>query len=612
MTERVTHLFNRIAPPLSRRTRHEPPADAPALWLARDRVDGATRAARRLFGSAVSPGAPLSVLMRALAHDDAQFERAVHRLVRHGEPFRRRARLQDDRVYDVEGAPVGAVCVVMLRDVHEEAQALDRAQAAQRRAEAEATMLRAALDATPTPVWRESENGALLWSNAAAQALDRVDPDARAAARAHARRPSNGEDASAGFLVLGASGGPSGDEAGRDIAAGGSLGAGDRGAARPNGPVGRGAGDDARRYLEALTQVLANLRVGLAIYDGDRRLILSNPAMAEIFGADPDWLAGGPGLRETLDRLREARRLPEQADYPAWRATLFTLFDDPGRARYEDVWELPDGRGIHVVARPHPLGGVAFMFEDFTESMALQRWRSTAVEVRRATLDMLDEGVVVFGPDGRTRIANPACRRIWGLDEAAQAQDETGPPGHVADFAAACAAAVGGADALWARIRAAVSEGAGRASWSGRVDLADGRILEARVAPMPDGSTLAAFTDITASARVAAALRERADALEASATMRDALVDQLSHRLRTPLNALFGFAQMLRSGRAGALSGQQGAYVENIENAARLMLEGVEHLADLISTEVAPGRPQSARDGAPPEAASQDRASAGS
>ncbi|PKQ05305.1 MAG: hypothetical protein CVT71_01980, partial [Alphaproteobacteria bacterium HGW-Alphaproteobacteria-10] len=259
-------------------------------------------------------------------------------------------------------------------------------------------------------------------------------------------------------------------------------------------------------------------------------------------------------------------------------AQLFTLFDDASRASYEERWELPDGRSIHVVGRPHSLGGIAFIFEDVTEAIAMQRWRSTAVEVRRATLDALADGVVVLGPDGQTRMANPAFIALWRLG--ARFDDA---PRHVSDIAASCRALIGD-DPLWDRIREAVSGVAGRAPWSGRVRLATGRALMARIAPMPDGSTLAVFSDVTDSERIAEALRERAETLESAGDMRNALLDQISHRLRTPLNAIMGFAELLLENRVGALTAAQRSYLENIREASDGLLEGVESLADVVST----------------------------
>jgi PAS domain-containing protein len=243
-----------------------------------------------------------------------------------------------------------------------------------------------------------------------------------------------------------------------------------------------------RRFIETVSDTFANLRVGLAIYGPDRRLTLSNPALADLFHADPRWLAARPTLRETLDRLREARQLPEQADYPAWRAALFTLFDNPGRASYQDRWEMPDGRAIQVTGRPHPHGGIAFVFEDVTAAMALQRDAAIMREMQRTALELVSDGVALFGLDGRTRLSNAAFHAMWRLPR------REGAPMHVSEVAAACAS-LAGPDGVWERIRAGVAGGEGRAPWSQRLGLADGRLLDVRVAPMRDGSTLTAFTE---------------------------------------------------------------------------------------------------------------------
>ena len=82
----------------------------------------------------------------------------------------------------------------------------------------------------------------------------------------------------------------------------------------------------------------------------------------------------------------------------------------------EHWWHLPDGRTLRVIANPQPKGGVTWMFENLTERIDLESRYNAAVRVQGETLDNLAEGVVVFGPDGRVRLDNPAFSRLWGLD----------------------------------------------------------------------------------------------------------------------------------------------------------------------------------------------------
>ncbi len=89
---------------------------------------------------------------------------------------------------------------------------------------------------------------------------------------------------------------------------------------------------------------------------------------------------------------------------------------------------------MRVVAQPHPFGGLTFLYEDVTEQIALESSYNTLIKVQSATLDTLQEGVAVFGPDGKLKLSNAAFARIWDLSE----RDLTGEP-HVRKIAAACA-----------------------------------------------------------------------------------------------------------------------------------------------------------------------------
>ena len=121
------------------------------------------------------------------------------------------------------------------------------------------------------------------------------------------------------------------------------------------------------RFVRTMTETFAHLNVGLAIFDRNQTLALFNPALVEMWQTDPAWLARQPDLREIIDRLRASRRIPEMPDFHTWRLQLTNLFDDTESADYEELWHLADGSDIRVLARPHPHGSLAFVFEDVEE-----------------------------------------------------------------------------------------------------------------------------------------------------------------------------------------------------------------------------------------------------
>lgn len=80
-------------------------------------------------------------------------------------------------------------------------------------------------------------------------------------------------------------------------------------------------------------------------------------------------------------------------------------------------------------------------------------------------------------------------------------------------------------------------------------------------------------TDITDRVRMEHATREN-DA-------KSRLMAMMNHEVRTPLNSVLGFAELLSSGRGGELSEKQARYVSNIEAAGRHLLSLVNDSLDL-------------------------------
>jgi len=135
-----------------------------------------------------------------------------------------------------------------------------------------------------------------------------------------------------------------------------------------------------------------------------------------MWGIAEDWLGAQPSFEEILERLREVRRLPEAADFQAFKCQQLELFTNVIRPQQE-LLHLPDGRTLLLSISPHPFGGLTFVYEDVSDRLALERSCKTLTKVRRATLDHLFEGIAVYGSDSRLKLHNPAYLALWDLSE---------------------------------------------------------------------------------------------------------------------------------------------------------------------------------------------------
>ncbi|MEM7744679.1 MAG: PAS-domain containing protein [Pseudomonadota bacterium] len=243
------------------------------------------------------------------------------------------------------------------------------------------------------------------------------------------------------------------------------------------------------RFVQTMTETFAHLTVGLAIFDRNQTLALFNPALVQMWQVEPAWLARRPSLRDIIDELRATRRLPESQDFHKWRARLLGLFENTEAADYEDLWHLADGSNIRVLARPHPHGSLAFIFDDVTERVRLEQRYRHSIDLRRATLDRLTEGIAVFGPNGLLQFVNQAFHEIWGTDS-----DTAYAAMHARQLVSLCGSLCV-SEGVWQRMHRFITGEEGRRTWEAPLEMGSGRVLRVRVAPLPDGSTMAVFSD---------------------------------------------------------------------------------------------------------------------
>lgn len=335
---------------------------------------------------------------------------------------------------------------------------------------------------------------------------------------------------------------------------------------------------DSENNQAAMRDLLEQLRSAVSIFNADQTLAFYNSSFSELWGLEEGWLNTRPKLGDLMEKLRETRRLPEQADFKSFKKSWIDMFTTL-IGSHDEMLYLPDGSAFRMLVVPHKLGGLMMTFEDVTSRLELESSYNTLIAVQKETLDNLAESVAVYGGDGRLKLWNPAFSTLWAFDP----ETLSGEP-HITRITEKMAGFFA-ADA-WPQIKETmVSLGLDRASHEGRFGRKDDLLINYATVPLPDGGVLITYTDVTDTVRVENALREKNIALEAAEQLKLDFLANVSYQLRTPLNAIMGFNEMLDQEFFGSLNTKQKEYTHDINAASERLLNLINDVLDLSTIE---------------------------
>ncbi len=415
-------------------------------------------------------------------------EAALIDLTGSGLTFRQTIALNDETYFLVEGRPVQGVCEVTFLDITQSHREKLNLEAKLAVAQQELVHTRKVLDEVPALSWIEGPNGELIWSNPAYNSV--CVPDEEADQPPYRFRPDDlrrlpvGEETrlavfdenevktwygvtktllemdQALFVAVAAS---------KIVDAEQTL----------------------HRFICTLTETFAHIPIGLAVFDADRSLSMFNPALSELLSIDPAWLAARPDFIGFLERLREQRKMPEARDFVAWREKINAIARSAKDGDFCEDWDLPGGQTLRVTGSPHPKGAMALLFEDVSIAKSLEQKFRGQIDLSETILATLSEGVAVFDTAGGLVFSNPSFETIWGFDPKSVAD---APTIHDVKLAFDTRSS---AQSLFTKALDFVTHTGQRTSWRAQFDTIDGRTILGQFAPLPDGSSLMAFLDVT-------------------------------------------------------------------------------------------------------------------
>ncbi|HEY8381185.1 MAG TPA: PAS-domain containing protein [Microvirga sp.] len=322
---------------------------------------------------------------------------------------------------------------------------------------------------------------------------------------------------------------------------------------------------------------IENMTQGLCLFDGDECLIVCNRLYAEMYGLTPELTQRGTSLDEILRRRVEIGAYsPEnaQANIEQRREVV------RANKSTNTISQLSDGRIIRILHRPMPGGGWVATHEDVTAMVRQEAALRESEERYRLLADHATDMIVRMDLDGVRQYVSPTCREVIGYEPENLVGRVPGEMIHEEDQGTTRSVisrlASGEADRLTATYRLRHSRG----HWVW-VE-ANMRLIRHPMTNAPAG-IVSALRDVTDRKRQAAELEAAKAVAEQAAAAQAEFLANMSHEVRTPLNGILGYADLLLTDQA--LTGSQRRSIERVQIAGSALLTVVNDVLDYSKIE---------------------------
>jgi len=239
-----------------------------------------------------------------------------------------------------------------------------------------------------------------------------------------------------------------------------------------------------------LAATLDNMDQGMLVLDADLKVRAWNGRIVEVLNLPPDFVKPGLPMGDIVGfvSLRAGRAADGLREHVEARLGEFRA----GGARIMRGIGFA-GQVVERRSRPMPDGGLVVTFSDITELTLRERALEEKSAHLTATLASMDQGMLVFGPDGRIQTWNN--RAIELLNMPANFI-QVGMP--TADFIRILTTRTGGPpDTVEQNIATYIDEfrrGGVRVFAGAELG---GRVIERRTRQMPDGGLVLTYSDVT-------------------------------------------------------------------------------------------------------------------
>lgn len=271
----------------------------------------------------------------------------------------------------------------------------------------------------------------------------------------------------------------------------------------------------------------------IAIYDNQTKLKYFNRNFINFWGLDEKWLNQKPSYSEILDNLRTKRKLPEQADFLAFKREQLKLFQNPPYD-YKELLHVPDGSVVQVTLLTYDFGGLLFFYEDITSTLSLQRSYNSLIAIQKTILNNIKDGAAIFDEKGRLKFCNPSYLGIWNFT---QSYVDANP--YLSEIIDKLKSILSYPEEKWDDFKSdLLASLASSDNTKNHINLINGKVIKRISIPLPDNSHLITYSDITDSIIKEKRFIKNNDLLQESFALKNKLFIDVISELKIPIEKI--------------------------------------------------------------------------
>lgn len=328
--------------------------------------------------------------------------------------------------------------------------------------------------------------------------------------------------------------------------------------------------DNLKSHIASHNSVLEHLKTAIATFDVNMRLQFYNTSFMNLWDLEAEWLDKSPTYSHILDMLREKRRLPENRDFNAYKTREIKFFTSLVSTT-EDILHLPSGVTLRRMLTPHPQGGLLITYEDVTGHLTMERSMTMLNETQYTVLNNLREAVLLFGSDGRLRLANAAYLNLWQIGD----PDFNTPLLTVVEVIEKQKPFFENEDNWETLKEQLLGVATAHTGEIFQILRPDGKVLEFSAAGLPDGGVFVSFLDVTEEERNTSLAQEKEMLLSRfkqttvqAEKLRAVFLEQLGREINPQLSALTDTVKKLSDGGNLRFNRRQKACLQTIFDAS--------------------------------------------